>query len=246
MENYAQQFLDQLKKSKSTVALTGAGVSTDSGIPDFRGPGGLYSKVSQRTFELDFLLSQPQEYYEIAIEHIHPLADKLPNVTHDMLAELENRQLLKAIITQNIDCLHKKAGSKNVIEFHGNVTSFHCIECEKTFDRDAVDAKIEKDKAPYCDCGSLIRPDIVFFTDPIPYEALFESQSLASRSDFFVAMGSSLTVQPAASLPVIAKNSGAKLFIANNQPTELDYISDYVCDVALEDFSLAVLELLNS
>lgn len=244
--NYARQFLNELTKSKSTVALTGAGVSTASGIPDFRGPDGLYSRISQRTFEVDFFFSHTEKYYEIAIEHVHTLADKEPNITHRMLAELEKRQLLKAIITQNIDGLHQKAGSRKVIEFHGNVVSFRCTKCKKSFDHQTVDAKIRKNKVPYCDCGSLIRPDIVFFGDPIPSDAITQSQSLATEADVFIAMGSSLVVNPAAALPLIAKNFGAKLFIVNKGQTALDRIADYRYDICLEDFSSAVLDLLTA
>lgn len=108
-------FVESLNKSKYAVALTGAGVSVGSGIPDFRSTNGLFSKISQETFEIDFFNSQPDEYYKIAREYIHPLADKTPNITHQMLAKLENAGFLKAVITQNIDRLHQKAGSKNVM-----------------------------------------------------------------------------------------------------------------------------------
>jgi len=245
-EKLAQQFLEQLRKANFAVTLTGAGVSTASGIPDFRGPNGIYSKISQRTFEVEFLFSYPEDYYKIAIEHIHPLADKKPNITHIMLAKLEERHLLKAIITQNIDGLHKKAGAKNVIEFHGNVTSFHCIGCNKTFNRASVDDKIRKERIPSCDCGSLIRPDIVFFGDPIPAKAIADARNLAAKADLFITVGSSLTVNPAAQLPLIAKHSGARLLIINKGPTAHDWITDHRYDVSLEDFSAKVLELLKA
>jgi NAD-dependent deacetylase len=244
-KTFAEEFLSELERSESAVVLTGAGVSTASGIPDFRGPGGLYSRFSQRTFELDFFFSETERYYEIAVEHIHTLVDRSPNVTHHMLAELEKRGLIQAVVTQNIDGLHQKAGSAKVIEFHGNVAGFHCVECRKSFGRDTVDERIEMSGVPRCDCGSVIRPEIVFFGDPIPYDAIMQGSVLARGADLFVAMGSSLTVQPAASLPLLAKNSGAELIIVNRGPTGLDYTADYRYEMPLEEFSSGVLDILR-
>jgi NAD-dependent deacetylase len=245
-DDHARQILDWLRKADCAVALTGAGVSTASGIPDFRGPAGLYSKISQRTFERDFLFDHPAEYYRIAVEHIHPLADKTPNDTHRLLAELERQNLLAAVITQNIDRLHHKAGSENVVEFHGDCASFYCSECQKPWDRAAVEAKIAAETVPYCDCKGLIRPGIVFFGDTIPMHALMESQMLASQCDVFLALGSSLEVNPAAGLTHIAKQSGAKVVIANLGPTRLDPIADLRCEIDLSTLSRSLLNLLNS
>ncbi len=241
----ATEFLEGLGKSRCAVALTGAGVSTASGIPDFRGAGGLYSKISPQTFEIDFFTSHPAEYYKIAIEYIHPLVDKDPNPTHFMLARLEEQGLLKALITQNIDGLHGKAGSKNVIEFHGNVIHFFCTDCEKSFDRSFVDHKIRLEAAPQCDqCGGLIRPGIVFFGDLIPLEALYAARKYTLTADLFVALGSSLEVNPAASLAMEAYRAGARLIIVNRGPTHLDSAASDRYEVDLTDFSTAVLESL--
>jgi len=243
----AQQFLKRLRKAKSAVVLTGAGVSTDSGIPDFRGPAGLYSKISQRTFEIDFFMDFPAEYYRIAIEHIHTLIDKQPNLTHTLLSELEARGLLLAVITQNIDGLHHKAGSKNIIEFHGNVSRFYCTRCEKEFARGYVDHQIRVEGLPACDnCGSLIRPGIVFFGDMIPMDALYDAQLLAQNADLFIAVGSSLAVNPAASLAVQARQTGAELDIINRGPTALDSLADVRIETDLKVFSENVLNLLRA
>jgi len=242
----AASFLSILRQSRCAVALTGAGVSTASGIPDFRGAGGLYSKISPQTFELDFFLSSPEEYYKIAVEHIHPLADKAPNQTHQMLARLEKENLLKALITQNIDDLHTKAGSQNVIEFHGNVLRFHCLNCNDPYTRDQVDEQIRRRKVPHCTrCGGLIRPDIVFFGDLIPPDALQKAQEWARQADVFVVLGSSLEVNPAASLALDAHRNGARLLIANRGPTRLDPIADERYELDLTDFAIAVLENLQ-
>ena len=245
IKEFGGELIERLERAERTVALTGAGVSVASGIPDFRSPGGIYSKVSQRTFELDFLYRQPEAYYAIAREYIHPLADKEPNATHKMLAELERRGLLEAIITQNIDSLHQKAGSKKVIEFHGNVNSFHCVRCNKPYERAEVEEKIENQRVPRCPCGGLIRPGIVFFSDPIPLRALEESSKLSRGCDVFIAMGSSLTVQPAASLPVFANHGSAEVYIVNREPTRLDSLATVCLHENVEAFSQQVMELLS-
>ncbi len=241
----AAAFIEALRHSQCAVALTGAGVSTGSGIPDFRGPSGLYSKISPRTFEIDFFLSCPAEYYKIAVEHIHPLVDKKPNAAHFMLAQLEQKGLLKALITQNIDGLHDKAGSKNVIEFHGDVIRFFCTECEKPFDRMYIDRTVRENGIPKCDvCGGLIRPGVVFFGDPIPLEALYTARKFAMQADLFIALGSSLEVNPAASLALDAYRSGTRLMIINRGPTCLDSAAADRYEVDLTAFSEIVLQVI--
>lgn len=241
----AGEFLAAIRSSRCAVALTGAGVSTASGIPDFRGPSGLYSKISPRTFEIDFFLSCPAEYYKLAVEHIHPLADKSPNAAHFMLARLEDQGLLQALITQNIDGLHFKAGSKNVIEFHGDVVHFFCTKCEQSFDRAYVDQQIRSKGLPKCDrCGALIRPGIVFFGDPIPLEALLAARKYTQQADVFIALGSSLEVNPAATLALDAYRSGARLILINRGPTRLDPVATDRYEVDLNDFAEAVLQSL--
>lgn len=222
-------------------------MSTDSGIPDFRGPSGLYSKISQRTFEIDFFCDFPAEYYKIAIEHIHTLADGEPNAAHFMLSKLESLGMIQAVITQNIDGLHQKAGSNNVIEFHGDVVRFYCTRCQKYFDRAYVDAQIREKDIPTCDaCKCLIRPGIVFFGDPIPMDALYDARLLAQTADLFVAVGSSLEVNPAASLAVHARQTGAELIIVNRGTTALDTLADWRIETDLKTFSESVLALLRA
>jgi NAD-dependent deacetylase len=245
MNNSYNLFVNSIKASKYAVAMTGAGVSVGSGIPDFRSSNGLFSKISQETFEIDFFNRRPDEYYNIAKQYIHTLADMQPNVTHKMLAELENKGLLKAIITQNIDRLHQKAGSKNVVEFHGNVVSFRCTGCSQKYLRPAVDEKIDKNKVPRCDkCNSVIRPDIVFYGDMIQQEALLNSQDLCNRCDLFIVLGSSLVVNPAAALTETAFYNGAKVIIITRGMTPYDKIASHKFDVDLETFSNEVLKLI--
>lgn len=243
----ANEFIKRLRAAKSAVVLTGAGVSTDSGIPDFRGPTGLFSKVSQRTFEIDFFLDFPEEYYKIAIEHIHTLADKQPCDTHRMLSKLESCGLIRGIITQNIDGLHQKASSKNVTEFHGDVVHFYCTRCEKEFDRTFVDEQIRTNGLPNCDaCGRLIRPGIVFYGDPIPMNALYDAQLLANTADLFIAIGSSLEVNPAAGLALQARQTGADLCIITRGTTPLDDMADLRIHCDLKAFSQNVLSRLDA
>ncbi len=180
------------------------------------------------------------------MDYIHPLADKAPNSAHLMLSRLEADGLIEAVITQNIDGLHRKAGSKKVIEFHGNVDNFVCTHCEKSFLRPFVDTQIRAKGVPCCDtCGGLIRPAIVFFGDPIPLDAIEESRILAENADLFIVMGSSLEVNPAASLAVGAKRGGAALCIVNLGPTYLDSWVDLRLETDLTAFSEHVLKLLN-
>lgn len=244
VEDGAKRFLEAVCGSGYTTVLTGAGVSTASGIPDFRSADGLYSKISRETFELEFLMSSPEDYYRIAIEHIHPLADKTPNVTHRMLAELEKRGWVDVLITQNIDGLHQKAGSKNVVEFHGNVTGFYCVHCGATYERGWVDGQIRSMGLPCCVCGGLVRPGVVFFGDMIPLEGLTAAQIAAEEAEVFAVLGTSLQVQPAAGMASLARRTGAKLCIINRDPTGMDALADEVCLADLSAFSEAVLGLL--
>lgn len=245
-EKIAGEFIGLIKESGCAAVLTGAGVSTGSGIPDFRSTGGLFSKISQRTFEIDFFYHDPLAYYKIAVEHIHSLADKKPNVTHEMLAELESRHMIAGVVTQNIDRLHQKAGSVNVLEFHGDVVSFHCDRCSKGFDRGYVEAYIRSEKTPVCDsCGSLVRPGIVFYGDMINEDVLQKSYDLAAGADLFIAMGSSLNVNPAASLGTVAVGNDARLVIINLGETPYDSMAYRRWPVKLEEFSLSVLNLIR-
>ncbi|ARN56622.1 SIR2 family NAD-dependent protein deacylase [Sedimentisphaera salicampi] len=246
LEEKAEIFIDKLKKADNAVVLTGAGVSTSSGIPDFRSKNGLYSKISEDTFNLDNFLTNPMEYYKTALEYIHPLADSEPNVAHKMLAELESRGLIEAVITQNIDNLHQKAGSKNVIEFHGNINSFFCTGCGKQYTREAVEESAAAGKLPECtECGRMIRPGVVFFGDPIPEEALTYSYRLASECGAFAAIGSSLCVMPASNLPLIAMQGGADVFVINREQVYPDHMTKYNFTVDITEFSEAVLDFLG-
>lgn len=214
-----------IERAKYCVAFTGAGVSTFSGIKDFRGKNGIYRQQNidaDKIFSLDYFLEDPSYYYTHAKDFIYNLDEKSPGIVHKVLAKLEDQGLLKALITQNIDMLHQQAGSKNVIEIHGSPSEHHCMECGKTFPFPAICDIVKNDQVPYCECGGIIKPRIVFFGELLPEVVLNQAFEAARRADLMLVLGSSLVVQPAASLPVHTLNHGGKIVIINDMPTPLD------------------------
>ena len=238
-----ERIIEALKKAKHVGCLTGAGVSTLCGIPDFRGPQGLYKqKDAERIFDIDWFDRDPSIYYNGCAELVYGLDKFQPGVVHKALKHLEDLGLLKGIATQNIDMLHQKAGSSNVHEVHGSPILHHCRRCgnEKTFDE--ILAMLKGGGVPKCKCGGTYKPDITFFGESLPEEAFASAQSLAIKSDVFLVLGTSLTVFPAAGLPRLTLQAGGKVFIVNAQPTPLD---EYAAGVSrdLAEFAEAVLAL---
>jgi NAD-dependent deacetylase len=217
--------------SKHAVALTGAGISTPSGIPDFRSPGsGLWEKVNPLLVASSFSFRlQPQAFYEWA----RPLARRLlaaePNPAHRALAGLEEIGLLKAIITQNIDDLHQKAGSRRVLELHGNMRQATCLKCRKVVAMQGMmEQFIEGGEVPNCSCGGLLKPNVVLIGEQLPRWVLLEAWGEAERCDLMLVVGSSLEIVPAAEIPFVAGRHGAKAIVVNYQPTPLDSQADVV------------------
>jgi len=217
--------------SNYVVALTGAGISTPSGIPDFRSPGsGLWEKVNPMLVASFFSFRlQPQAFYDWA----RPLARKLleaePNPAHRALAELEEMDWLKAIITQNIDDLHQRAGSKRVLELHGNMRQATCLKCRKVVPiQDMIEQFIEAGEMPYCSCGGLLKPNVVLIGEQLPRWVLLEAWGEAERCDLMLVVGSSLEVAPASEIPLVAWRHGAKSVVVNYQSTPLDRYADVV------------------
>ena len=238
-----ERIIEALKKAKHVGCLTGAGVSTLCGIPDFRGPQGLYKqKDAERIFDIDWFDRDPSIYYNGCAELVYGLDKFQPGAVHKALKHLEDLGLLKGIATQNIDMLHQKAGSSNVHEVHGSPILHHCRRCgnEKTFDE--ILAMLKGGGVPKCKCGGTYKPDITFFGESLPEEAFASAQSLAIRSDVFLVLGTSLTVFPAAGLPRLTLQAGGKVFIVNAQSTPLD---EYAAGVSrdLAEFAEAVLAL---
>lgn len=247
MENKLVLAAQTIKNAKSIVAFTGAGISVESGIPPFRGEGGIWNTYDPIVLDLDYFFSHYTQSWE-AIKSIFYdfLKDKKPNDAHHVLAKWEANSRLDAIITQNIDNLHKEAGSHNVIEFHGNAQRLSCTDCGQLFE---ASSWIFTEKAPYCSkCDGRLKPDFVFFGENIPHQAFLDSQKSALTCDVMLIIGASGEVSPANRIPDLAKTNGATIIEIN--PGETIY-SHSITDISLKgpagkvlsDIDLALREL---
>jgi NAD-dependent deacetylase len=236
-----------VQESKNIVLFTGAGFSAESGIPTYRGNDGLWEKYDPEKYaNINYFYQDPSYYWNFFKEVRSPVLQKAkPNLAHKSIAKLESLGKIKSVITQNIDGLHKEAGSKNILELHGNTRIFSCLKCKTEFSMDQVNKLLEEGLPPECsECGGLIRPQVVFFGESLDPIILFRAEKDSSEADLFIAAGSSLVVQPAASLPLIAKNNGAKLAIINIDPTPLDSRADLVIHISVSEvFGKIVTEL---
>jgi NAD-dependent deacetylase len=217
---------DLLKRAKHGVALTGAGVSTRSGIPDFRTPGsGLWSKADPtQVASIDAFMRDPRAYYEWRRPLLKSMRQVQPNPAHRALAELEQREILRAIITQNIDGLHQRAGSQRVLEVHGAAHEVVCLSCRQIFREDAnIWRTIDKGEVPYCSlCGGLLKPNVVLFGERLPLHVVSQVDKEIAECDVILVAGSSLLVQPACWWPEEAMRHGAQAIIVNLTETHLD------------------------
>jgi NAD-dependent deacetylase len=221
----AEQLAALLRESKCTVALTGAGISVPSGIPDFRTPGkGLWEKVDpMEVAHIDAFRRDPGRFWSFYRPRFQMLGDIEPNPAHAALAEFERRGLLEAVITQNIDMLHFKAGSERVIEVHGSIRTSSCPQCGGRFAIAEVEELFGPDGVPECSsCAVAVKPDVVLFGELLPVEAMAEAEDLASRADLMLCVGSSLEVYPVAGLPSVTLGRGGKLAIVTKGPTPYD------------------------
>lgn len=242
-----QKLAEMIQQSRYAVALTGAGVSTESGIPDFRSPGsGLWTQVSpMEVASVEGFLNNPQRFYEFWRERFAKLTAAEPNITHKVLAKLEAQGKLKAVITQNIDGLHRKTGSERVIEVHGSYSRGVCVECGRRYPIEDVLTKSEQSGVPRCDgCDGLLKPDVVLFGELLP-PAFSEAEREAARCDLLLVLGSSLEVYPVAGLVPRAKQSGARVAIISRDPTEFDSIADLVIHTRLGPTMERLAELLG-
>ena len=216
--------VEKLRTARCVAVFTGAGVSTLCGIPDFRGPQGLYKQPdAERIFDIDWFRRDPSVYYKGCMELVYGLRRFKPGPVHNAVTRLERAGLIEGIITQNIDMLHQKAGSKKVYEVHGSPILHHCFGCglEKTFDE--ICAMLETTPVPRCArCGEAYKPDITFFGEMLPEQAFNKAVALAQRAELMLVLGSSLTVHPAASIPQLTVRAGGEMVIVNAQPTPLD------------------------
>jgi NAD-dependent deacetylase len=215
---------DLIASSSHVVVFTGAGISTLSGIRDFRGKNGIYNDLdADKIFSLDYFLSDPSFYYKHAASFIYNLADKEPNIVHNQIFRLEKAGLVKRVITQNIDLLHQKAGSRNVLELHGSPQTHICLACGRKYPFACIVPIVREGKVPKCEkCGGVVKPDIVFFGEPLDRATIDAALFEAERADLIIVLGSSLVVQPAASVPLQTLRHGGKLAIVNDGPTPLD------------------------
>jgi NAD-dependent deacetylase len=214
-----------LQESASTVVLTGAGVSVPSGIPDFRTPGtGMWEKVDpMEVAHIDAFHRDTARFWRYYRPRFHELGSKEPNGAHRALAELEERGLVDAVITQNIDRLHRSAGSQHVIEVHGSIETSSCTSCSELVGIDEVDALFGAEEIALCrSCGGKVKPDVVLFGEFLPEQAMAEATTLCERAELILCVGSSLEVYPVAGLPSVALNRGARLAIVTKGPTPYD------------------------
>jgi NAD-dependent deacetylase len=208
--------------------LTGAGISVESGIPPFRGKGGLWEKIDpMEVAHIDAFMEDPARVWRLLIQDLgHQLASARPNDAHHGLAALENLGCMTSIITQNVDGLHQAAGSSRVVEFHGTFATVSCLKCHA---RQPIKNCLTGELPPLCDCGGVLRPDCVFFGEMIPTKAFQAAQVAVATCDVMLVVGTSATVQPAAHMPVMAKQNGAVIIEINPEATPLSHsISDYM------------------
>ena len=224
-------FIELYERSRRIAVLTGAGVSTLSGIPDFRSSGGLYSKEFgnmsvEEILEIGFFRSHPDVFYSWAKDNWYQMDSYEPNIIHRTLSEMERRgRLTEGIFTQNIDNLHQRAGSKKVYELHGSVRFGYCMDCHRQYSYKAMAESVNAGSVPVCQsCGGVIKPDIVFYGESLDSSMLMRAENAFSNADLAIVLGSSLVVNPAASLPYISARCGHDIVIVNRQKT---YIDDY-------------------
>ncbi len=224
-----RQIAEWLKSSHRAIAFTGAGMSTESGIPDFRSPNGIWATSQPVEFE-DFL-SSPRARYEYwrqkAVAH-RDFVDCQPNIGHHLLAQWQSAGWLRTVITQNIDGLHQEAGSADVVELHGTAREVACLDCHERFDADPwVQQFLDQDAVPDCPgCGGRLKHATISFGQSLSPTVLHKASRLSREADLFLAMGSSLVVSPANILPQVAKQAEARLVIINRDPTSLDSLAD--------------------
>lgn len=239
-DNLSSELTLLIEQSQYTVAFTGAGISTESGIPDFRSPGGLWDKYQPIYFD-DFIQSEEmrRESWRRKLETDKVLSQAQPNLGHKTIAKLVAVNKIRAVITQNIDGLHQQSGidDDKVIELHGNRTYAKCLDCETRYNLELILQEFrEQNKLPICDlCGGIVKTATISFGQAMPVAEMQKAETESLACDLFIVLGSSLSVYPAAALPEIAVRNGAKLVIINRDPTDLDEIATLVIHGGIGD-----------
>jgi len=236
-EDLFDKAISFLQESRNGVALTGAGVSTESGIPDFRGKNGLWARYDPIEYgTLGAFMADPDKVWRM-LAGLLDVIDAEPNKGHKALATLEQQGLLTGIITQNIDSLHQKGGSKHVIEFHGSLETFSCLSCGASYDLAFVK---ENSLPPHCSsCAAILKPDIVFYDERIPDTVLTHTEQMLASADLLLVAGTSCQVQPAAHIPFTVLNGGGKIIEINKEPA-----LKHIAAVTLEGSFSTVMEKL--
>jgi NAD-dependent deacetylase len=218
-----------IRGARHAYAFTGAGISTDSGIPDFRSPeSGMWAKADPMVVaSLYGFMRDPSRFYHWVRDLAVLFRDAQPNPAHEALAALERRGLLHGILTQNIDMLHTRAGSRTVYELHGHMRQATCMQCFAEFDGPPIMNRfLETGEIPYCpECGGPIKPNVVLFGEQLPHQTFFEAQEAIRKADLLMIIGSSLEVAPASDIPLIARRNGTRLIVINLDPTHVDALA---------------------
>ncbi len=232
MQGKINKAAEMIARAKKIIVFTGAGISTESGISDFRGPGGVWSRYNPDDFTIDKFMNSGESRKKLWqwMREAGLTADVLPNAAHQAIVELEKMNKVSAVVTQNVDNLHQLAGSNpgKIYELHGNMQVVACLDCGERYPLAGI---VEKNplpqQVPVCEkCSGILKPDVVFFGEELPQNTLIKAAEEAQKCDLLIVVGSSLVVYPAAYIPLYAKNSGAGIIIINLEPTEQDDIAD--------------------
>ncbi len=256
MEDLIERVAECLISARNAVALTGAGISTESGIPDFRSPGGLWTRVDPGEFSIDRFLQNPARFWRLHLQlkasGQFDLASAQPNASHYVLSQMEQMGIIKCVITQNVDNLHQRAGSVEVVEFHGNLLRAACMKCRALEPIGEVENRLThgEEEVPRCTkCGGLLKPDAIFFGEAIPSKALMISQVQSQKCDLLLVIGTSLQVFPAAQIPLTmkCKNPPATVIEINMEPSAMhEQVSDMLLLGSAGEIMTRVMQCLQS
>ena len=234
----AERLAELIRESRCTVALTGAGISVPSGIPDFRTPEtGLWANVDpMEVAHIDVFERDPARFWSYYRPRFQSLGDKRPNAAHEALAELERRGLIEGVVTQNIDRLHRAGGSQNVVEVHGSIETSSCTRCAACFELDEVEDLFDGEGVALCSsCGGPVKPDVILFGELLSESAMARARSLAERAELMICIGSSLAVYPVAGLPQLTLERGGRLAIVTKGSTPYDDAADLKLDGEVDE-----------
>jgi NAD-dependent deacetylase len=243
-----ERLAELIRQSRSTVALTGAGISVPSGIPDFRSPGtGLWENVDpMEVAHIEVFERDPKRFWTYYRPRFQTLADKRPNRAHEALAELERRGLIAGVVTQNIDRLHRVAGSREVVEVHGTIETSSCRTCATSFELEQVEGLFGDDGVAICSsCGGAVKPDVVLFGELLSESAMARAQEMAERAELMLCVGSSLAVYPVAGLPQLTLERGGKLAIVTKGETPYDGDAELKLEGEVDEELAALVEVLG-